>query len=189
MDVKETPTELYLERLSELNRHITNVQESAYLLTERLVKRGQDRDRVLAHDLITNVQQHDHSKFNGIEWLYLHDDVRDSGVTEADKKLNQNRFKMAWYQHVTTNEHHPEYWSGINNMPEVYIAEMVCDWKARSNEFGSDLREWIKTSATKRFGFKTAGKTYKKIKEFVDLLLDSECIILFIISICIGFKS
>lgn len=163
MNVEEMPTDLYLERLSSLRRHIANVQECAYLLGERLVKRGLVGDYILAHDLVTNAHVHDKSKFDGIEWLYLHDEIKES---EPEK------FKLAWYQHVHTNEHHPEYWDGINNMPEVYIAEMVCDWKARSNEFGSDLRIWIKEQATKRFDFKPQGKTYKKIKEFVDLLLD-----------------
>lgn len=163
MNVDEMPAELYLERLARLNRHITNVRDSAFILNEKLVKRNNENDLFLAHALITHVQIHDESKFNGIEWLYLHDDMKDTHPQE---------FKQAWYQHVNTNPHHPEYWSGIDNMPEVYLAELVCDWKARSSEFGSDLREWIKASATKRFGFTKQGKTYKKIKEFVDLLLD-----------------
>lgn len=163
MNEQEMSAELYLDRLHGLRRHITNVQESAHLLAERLVKRERDGDIVLAHDLVTNAHVHDKSKFDGIEWLYLHDEVKES---------HPDKFQMAWYQHVHTNAHHPEYWSGIDNMPEVYIAEMVCDWKARSNEFGSDLRVWIKESATKRFEFSTHGKSYKKIKQFVDLLLD-----------------
>ena len=57
---------------------------------------------------------------------------------------------MGIRHHAETNPHHPEYWHGIENMPKVYIAEMVCDWYARSNEFGSDLREWVKDKATKK---------------------------------------
>jgi hypothetical protein len=155
--------EMYLERLNTLRRHIEHVQESAYLMGERLFKSDVESDKFLAHELITNVQAHDQSKFRGIEWEYLHDDVKE---TDPDK------FMLAWEQHVKTNPHHPEYWAGIENMPDVYIAEMVCDFKARSNEFGSDLRSWIKDVATKKFGFPTSGKIYKKIKRFVDILLD-----------------
>lgn len=153
--------EIYSERLGILRRHIEHVQESAYLMAERIVKGG--GDEFLAHELITNIQAHDQSKFRGIEWKYLHDDVK-----ETEPEL----FKLAWEQHVWTNPHHPEYWAGIEHMPDVYVAEMVCDWKSRSNEFGTDLRSWIKDSATKRFGFPTSGKVYKKIKRFVDFLLD-----------------
>ena len=55
-------------------------------------------------------------------------------------------------------------------MPRIYLAEMVCDWKARSEEFGSSLRDWITNSACKRFGFTDKDPVYKAIFEFVDLL-------------------
>lgn len=155
--------EVYAERLSILRRHIEHVQESAYLMAERILKNDDKADVFLAHELVTNVQGHDQSKFQGIEWKYLHDDV---------KETNPDLFQLAWEQHVLTNPHHPEYWSGIEHMPDVYLAEMVCDWRSRSTEFGTDLRSWIKDSATKRFNFSTSGKVYKKIKRFVDFLLD-----------------
>ena len=28
-------------------------------------------------------------------------------------------------------------------MPEISVAEMVCDWYARAQEFGTGLRDWI----------------------------------------------
>lgn len=150
-------------RLDNLRRHIHNVQESGYLLAERLRKRAGDGDLELAHELVINIHVHDHSKFKGIEWEYLHDEIKES---------DPEKFKLAWEQHVKTNEHHPEFWFGISNMPRVFVAEMVCDWKARSSEFATDLREWVKTKATKKFGFTVQGKVYKEIKEFLDLLLD-----------------
>ena len=57
-------------------------------------------------------------------------------------------------------------------MSREQIAEMVCDWSARSKERGTDLRVWIKEDATERFGFNLQSKCYKDIKFFVDLLLD-----------------
>lgn len=155
--------ELYDERLDKLRRHIHNVQESGYLLAERLRKRNQEGDVELSHELVINIHVHDHSKFQGIEWEYLHDEI---------KAEDPDKFKLAWEQHVKTNEHHPEFWNGICNMPRVYVAEMVCDWKARSSEFATDLRVWVKDKATKRFDFSPTGKVYKEIKEFLDILLD-----------------
>ena len=71
-----------------------------------------------------------------------------------------------------TNRHHPCYWGGIKYMPDVNIAEMTCDWKARANEFGTDLREWIDKHATKKYKFTKKDEVYKKIEKFVNLLLE-----------------
>ena len=57
-------------------------------------------------------------------------------------------------------------------MPKVYVAEMVCDWYARSSEFGNDLRDWIKDKATKKFDMTVQSRVYKEIKDMVDILLD-----------------
>jgi len=51
---------------------------------------------------------------------------------------------------------------------------MVCDWKARSTEFGSDLRVWIKEDASNKYGFSLKSSIYKKIKKFVELLLEDK---------------
>jgi hypothetical protein len=47
---------------------------------------------------------------------------------------------------------------------------MAADWKARSEEFGTDLRNWIDEQATKRFGFSKDDEIYKEIMKYVDLL-------------------
>jgi hypothetical protein len=86
---------------------------------------------------------------------------------EEETKL---KLKMAIIHHNQTNEHHPEHWQGIKNMPSVFVAEMVADWKARSEEFGTSLREWIDEAATKRFGFTKEDDIYKEIIKYVDML-------------------
>lgn len=154
------PDEIKELRLKNIVRHITHVQQSCTLLGERLIASG---DKEIGHKLIANGFIHDNSKFHGIEWLYLHDDLK---VCEPEM------FQMALHQHQTRNPHHPEYWDGIENMPRVYLAEMVCDWHARGHEFGTDLRAFIKNHATKKFNFTLQGKVYKEIKGFVDMLLD-----------------
>lgn len=143
-----------------LLRHIRNVQDECLLLAERLIEQGKPS---MARSLLANSMLHDNSKFRGIEWEYLSEDTKDK---------YPEQFKVAVSQHQQTNMHHPEFWSGIENMPRVYLAEMVCDWKARSAEFGTDLREWVKDKATKRWGFTPQGRVYKDIKEYLDLLLD-----------------
>lgn len=156
--------ELYSTRLDDLTRHIRHVQESCQLLAKRILNRGKDGDLDLAHDLVASAAIHDASKFKGIEWMYLHDEIKD---TDPDL------FKAAHIQHVTTNPHHPEFWSdGIQGMPLVYLAEFVCDTFARSSEFGTDYREWIKKTASQKYGYTLNSRVYKDIKSFMDLLLD-----------------
>jgi hypothetical protein len=151
---------LKLCHLEDILRHIEHVRDDCNLLGHRLIDLGEID---LGVDLIANGQVHDNSKLHGIELLYLNDDT---------KNTEPELFRMAWQQHVTTNPHHPEYWGSIDNVPRIFLAEWVCDCHARSSEFGTDLREWIKEQATKRFKLNTCGKTYKQIKEFLDLLLE-----------------
>lgn len=159
-DLNCPPNEIKEARLKAIVRHITHVQQSCTLLGERLISSGEEQ---IGHKLIAHGFIHDNSKFHGIEWKYLHEDI---------KTYAPEMFQMALVQHVTSNMHHPEYWDGIENMPRVYLAEMVCDWHARGSEFGTDLRDFIKSHATKRFGFTLQGRVYRDIKNLVDLLLD-----------------
>lgn len=154
---EETLNDLYLDRFSSLLRHIKNVQSNAILLAERLIEKENKRE--LARQLIINSLQHDISKFQGIEWDYLLSD-------------NIENLKLAIDQHNRTNFHHPEHWDGVENMPDVFLAEMVVDWKSRSSELGTDFMKWVKEDAPKKFNYSTSGKVYKKIKYFAELLLD-----------------
>ena len=153
-------TELEEKRLQKILRHIKHVQDNTLLLGQRLIEKGEGS---LGLDLIANGQIHDNSKLRGVEWLNLHEDIKESNV---------ELFELAAKHHITTNPHHPEYWGRIQEMPRIYVAEMVCDLSARSSEFGNDLRDWIKDKATKKYGFTLNSKVFKEIKFFTELLLD-----------------
>ena len=145
------------EQLEALIRHIKKVQDACWELAKKLLKRGEIS---FARQLVAASLTHDNSKFYGIEWENLiHSD-------------NQELLKFAVHHHTQTNKHHPEYWGGVDNMPRVSLAEMVCDWYARSNEFATDLRAWVKDTALEKYDISPQGKTYKIIKEFIDLLLE-----------------
>lgn len=150
-----------LEKIRAIARHIRNVEDNCLLLGEKLIDLGEID---LGHRLIANGFVHDASKFHGIEFENL---TISQPSQEEGAKL---KLRMAVSHHNRTNPHHPEYWMGIDNMPDLYLAEMVCDWKARSEEFGTSLRDWIDNDATKRFDFEKDGKTYKQIMRFVDLI-------------------
>jgi len=152
-----TTEEIRRKHLQSLLRHIKLVQDATQLLGERMIEKGESE---FGRILISNGLLHDNSKLTGIEWQFL-----------LRGESNGN-IKWAIEQHWTSNQHHPEFWGGISEMPRIYLAEMVCDCYARSTEQGTDLRKWIKETAAEKFGFSIQGKVYKQIKEFVDLLLD-----------------
>ena len=148
------------KRLDTIQRHIHNMQENCQILADKFLEKG---EADLARILLANAQIHDNSKLKGIEWKYLHDDI---------KVAKPELFQAALESHWSNNPHHPEHWhDGIVRMPRVYLAEWVCDVKARSNKFGTDVRDFIKDTATKRYKFTMQSKVYKEIKELTDLLL------------------
>jgi len=155
--------ELTMEKIRGIARHIRNVEDNCLLLGEKLIERGEID---LGHRLIANGYIHDSSKFSGIEFEYL----SLNNPIEENLKL---KTRLAIEHHQKTNSHHPEHWAGgIKDMPDVYICEMVCDWKSRSEEFGTSLRDWINNQATIKWGFHAHDEVCIKIMQYVDLLCD-----------------
>lgn len=144
-----------IEKLEKILNHIKHVQENCYKLGFKLIKSGQFE---LGRRLISNGQIHDNSKLTGVEFEHLWP--------------NDPLLITAIKNHSSTNPHHPEYWNDIHDMPEVYIAEMVCDCSARSGEFGSDIRHWFTMTATEKYKFKMDDSVGQKITYFLDMLLD-----------------
>lgn len=151
--------ETKIDKLRTLIRHIEEVQKNAQILGFRLIE---ENDFELGKRLIANSFLHDQSKFYAFEWAKL------TKPDEEDELLN-----LAIQSHTAHNYHHPECWGNIHDMPQVYIAEMVCDWKARSSVLGTDLKEWIDEKATKKWKFTKKERVYKDIMKYVNLLLDA----------------
>ncbi len=147
-----------VEKLDVLLRHKELVNDSATRLGRKLVQQGEIK---LGLDLIAAGFEHDNSKFSGIEWEAL------TGETTDDTKL-----AIAVRHHNHTNQHHPEAWTSIHEMPRHFIAEMVCDWQARCTAFGTSLLDWINGEAQERYGFTKDDPIYEKIMFFVNLLCD-----------------
>lgn len=145
-----------LEKVHNLLRHIHNVQANCIHLGEKLITRGEEQ---IGIRLIRNGLQHDATKFDGIEWELL--DLAD----------HPNHY-LAVFEHQKHNRHHPEFHVNIHDMCDVDVAEMVCDWKARSGEFGTGLKEWIEVKATAKWQFKMTDPIGRKIKKYMKLLLD-----------------
>jgi hypothetical protein len=142
------------EKIELVLDHIQNVQRNCYKLGLRLIRNGEFE---LGRNLIANGQIHDNSKFKGIEFDHLF--YGDPILSDVVK------------HHSSTNPHHPEYWGKIQSMPDVYIAEMVCDCQARSSEFGTDVRSWFREQASVKYGFTMDDDVGQKIERFLNLLL------------------
>jgi hypothetical protein len=148
-------TEAHLDALI---RHIGLVRDACTMLGKKLIAQGRPHFGRL---LIARGYVHDASKFYGIEWEYM---------TTGQDVPPQVR-DLAIEHHRQTNAHHPEYWGGFENMPEICIAEMACDFYARSQEFGTDLRKWIRETAVPRYQIDTTGEQFAWLDGFVEQLL------------------
>jgi hypothetical protein len=78
------------------------------------------------------IAEHDESKFSEEEFEPYAQKWFGDG-----KKTRE--YELAWEHHYMNNEHHPEYWDG-EDMPYIYILEMICDWGSFSIASG-DMKE------------------------------------------------
>lgn len=86
---------------------------------------------------------HDASKFGTEErvpyiWLSEFHRCRRAGEPFTYPKGMEQRVREAIEHHVTSNRHHPEFHADPNDMTDIDLIEMVCDWTAMSQEFGQD---------------------------------------------------
>jgi hypothetical protein len=131
------------------------------------------------NSLLSVEQFHDGSKFLSPEvepyihltWKYK--TANDVNPYIPDEKV-QKRIDEATWHHITNNLHHPEYWdsdadpamlnskdrdkpSGVmvdaTSMPLTYIASMMADWLAMSEEKKTDVNDWIKKNVNIRWRF------------------------------------
>lgn len=109
--------------------HIERVGQFADWLKEKVPELFDEIDIDIFDDLI---KEHDASKFSEEEFEpYAQKWFNNSGKTLE--------YEEAWKHHWMNNEHHPEYWLG-EDMPYIYILEMICDWGSFSIKSG-DFRE------------------------------------------------
>lgn len=112
-------------------------------------------------ELLERAKTHDTSKF-GLEeripyvWLTEYHRCRRNGEPFEYPQGVVETVKQAVHHHVTSNRHHPEFHADPNDMSEVDLIEMVCDWTAMAQEFGQDggsARGWADKTVGKRVAF------------------------------------
>ena len=141
-----------------LRRHRLAVADCA----RKLLGRG-----VMDEKLYTSIAR-DHDRSKGLEPEYT-PYVRRKWFekethTEFYRQMGDD-VKAAIVHHVTTNPHHPEYWSSdyrgfettapchVVDMPNDSVAEMICDWTAMGLEHGNTARDWYDKTRDTRWIF------------------------------------
>lgn len=129
-----------------------------------------------AEELKRRADVHDASKFGPEEyvpyvWLTEFHRCRRLGEPFSYPVGMEERVRNAIAHHVTTNRHHPEFHDDPNNMTDVDLIEMVCDWAAMSQEFGQDggsARGWADKTIGNRVRLNDDRKQF--LYSMIDLL-------------------
>ena len=109
-------------------------------------------------ELLTRAEQHDASKFSTEEyipyvWLTEYHRCRRADEPFEYPEGIRAQVREAINHHVTTNRHHAEYHADPNDMTDIDIIEMICDWTAMEHEYGDphgSARAWAdKTIGTR----------------------------------------
>ena len=127
--INEGGADYQKEYLEYINAHKGRVEQFASWLEENCPEVFEGVDTDVFRDLI---KEHDESKFSEEEFEPYAQKWHGNG-----KKTPE--YKAAWEHHWQNNEHHPEYWLG-EDMPYIYILEMLCDWGSFSIASG-DMKE------------------------------------------------
>ena len=135
------------EYLKYVREHISNIH-SAYIKYGRTLSK---KLNISLLELSGVVYQHDVSKFSDEEF----DGYRQYFYPCSDETKNEELFNRAWEHHYSVNKHHPEFWVyAYNNepedMPNLYIAEMLLDWEAMSMKFGGTTYEYYMKNRDKK---------------------------------------
>lgn len=112
-------------------------------------------------ELLERARSHDASKFGPEEripyvWLTEYHRCRRTSEPFAYPDGMAERVQRAIRHHVRSNRHHPEFHADPNDMSDVDVIEMVCDWAAMAQEFGEEggsARGWAEKVVGKRVTF------------------------------------
>jgi hypothetical protein len=101
-------------------------------------------------ELLVRGQFHDASKFEPEEripyiWLTEFHRCRRNGEIFHYPEGIAEQIERAVQHHMSVNRHHPEFHQQPDDMSDVDLIEMVCDWTAMAQEFdqnGGSARGW-----------------------------------------------
>lgn len=161
--------ESYYFQLKDFAIHKKFILESGLILIDYLNKKDEDK---LAFGLLKRLSIHDNSKIEDEEFYMLCQiPYNTTSFTNANSGLNDIT-KKSIELHWKHNSHHPEYFKNVEDMSELDIMEMCCDWHARSQQYKTDFLSFVKTRQENRFHFPE--KMFKKIWNYCLILENKE---------------
>lgn len=111
--------------------------------------------------LESRAQDHDQSKFSKDEiegyaylnWRYYH---ASRGITVVYTPEIETLIRQSMVHHYSCNHHHPEYFAELNDIDDIDIVEMVCDWTAMSQELNlnsGSAMTWARANLDRKWKF------------------------------------
>lgn len=115
------------------DKHISLVRKNLFLWAREKPE--------LASELLNRASIHDESKYKEPErtpyiWRTWAGNCTLCNLPFEYPEGMDQQVRDAIFHHITHNRHHPEWHPDPDEMTEVDLIEMVCDWKAMSQEFG-----------------------------------------------------
>jgi hypothetical protein len=108
-----------------------------------LVMRGCVKAGLYRQGLTHDLSKFSRAEFQPYAWKFF---PPDDGF--VDSRRIENAFLHAWLHHQHRNRHHWNYWVVDQSepralpMPDNYLVEMVCDWRAVGRQLGNTAREY-----------------------------------------------
>lgn len=156
-----TMDERYAFFVSDLIAHKKYVLDTCKMMAFYLDSVGRHDESL---ELLRKGFTHDMSKLNPEELeSFLELKIKNKCFKNANSIMNDFE-KEHIAIHWRNNSHHPEHFERVEDMEEIDILEMVCDWAARSMQYGTNLVEFIETRQVNRFKF--PDPMYQKIHEY-----------------------
>lgn len=155
--------------LSDTMLHKDLVLASCWKLSRYFLRLGEKEKAI---EIVKRGWKHDNSKFKEDELKCL------AKISDGQKAMRHAgaqlppEMKDYLKLHYERNSHHPEHWEDVSQMPEMDLCEMVCDWHARSVQFGTDLIKFAKVRQEIRFHFPP--EMFQKILELCEVLVSEE---------------
>lgn len=164
-DKNSVSLENKLKQLNDISEHKILVFKYCSKLSNFLFEKNQDE---LALKLMTRGFSHDISKLNNDEFYGMAMFADDTKSLKDPKEKVSDEKEIYVNLHRDRNRHHPEYWDDADDMKLIDILELCCDWCARSEQFGTDVIEFLETRQDTQFNF--SPEIYGEIKKYLILL-------------------
>lgn len=128
MRVRKLPDAIYKDYIKEHKANVIaayNEMQQSGLLHKLFLKHGVTDEEKL--ELSINIRNHDDSKYSEEEFMPYA--LHFYGGPEFQTVEWNAKYDAAWEHHKAHNPHHWEYFTDRDEeMPLIYIIEMLCDW-------------------------------------------------------------